>query len=93
MNDITITIGLAELKAARQKYLQLGGEIEDRDEYPNLQHSHSKLGIFLAEVLGYDLWKTVEDMRPEDADERAIRADWHVVGNDMKEAIKSMDIK
>ncbi len=63
---ITITFGLPELKAARQKYLQMGGEIEDKEGHSNLQHSHSKLGIFLAEIFGYELWKTVEDMRPED---------------------------
>lgn len=45
----------AELKAARQKYRLLGQEIgnlpsgNDRD---NLIHTHSKLGLFLAEALG-----------------------------------------
>jgi hypothetical protein len=64
--EITIKCDLKQLKTVRLKYLQLGGEIEDQESYANLQHSHSKLGIFLAEIFGYDLWKTVDEMTSED---------------------------
>jgi hypothetical protein len=64
--ELTITCDLKQLKTARLKYLQLGGEIEDRASYADLQHSHSKLGIFLSEIFGYDLWKTVDEMTTED---------------------------
>lgn len=66
MQIITVSFNLEQLKAARFKYLQLGGEIEDKNSYADLCHSHSTLGIFLAEILGYDLWKTVDEMTEKD---------------------------
>lgn len=57
------------LDAARKKYLKLGREIEampsslDRD---NALHSHSKLGIFLTEVLGDD-WQWPRWLKQETA--------------------------
>ena len=48
-----------DLKAAKLKYLQLGVEIlnyTSGDVYGNLMHTHSKLGIFLQDVLG-DAWR------------------------------------
>lgn len=43
--------------AARQKYVQLGREIDKMSpgvERDNADHTHSKLGIFLTNVLGHD---------------------------------------
>lgn len=54
------TLDFQTLDAARKKYLKLGREI-DAIQAPthsidksNAQHTHSKLGIFLSEVLGED---------------------------------------
>lgn len=47
------------LKAARQKYLQLGKELEalpQSTERQNLMHTHSKLGIFLDNEVG-EKWR------------------------------------
>ena len=51
------------VKAARQKYLQLGREIESLSigsERENLMHTHSKLGIFLDECFGSSAWRGEE---------------------------------
>lgn len=47
------------LKASRQKYLQLGCEIDklpDSALRRDMQHTHSKLGIFLADILNEHGW-------------------------------------
>lgn len=44
------------LKAAAEKYLQLGREIAADASVSDLQHTHSKLGIFLDEAIGAD-WR------------------------------------
>lgn len=47
-----MTIDNEALKAARQKYLRLGREIEGAATRGDLAHTHSKLGIFLEQALG-----------------------------------------
>jgi hypothetical protein len=52
---LDMQVNSVSLKAARQKYLQLGREIE-KMPFPtlrsDLEHTHSKLGIFLEECFG-----------------------------------------
>ena len=65
-------LDLQSLKATRQKYLQLGREItEVRDSLTraNLEHTHSKLGMFLGELVGYKLWKQFDSEFKDTPDE------------------------
>lgn len=56
----TITVDLEALKAARQKYLRLGREIEEKELF-NAGFTHSKLGIFLGDTIGHDLWQAIDN--------------------------------
>jgi len=56
-----ITIYTDNLDAVKRKYLQLSREIEDRKGHEtHLEHSVSKLGIFLGDLLGSKLWRREE---------------------------------
>lgn len=57
------------LDAARQKYLQLGCEIERGAGYGDLAHTHSKLGIFLSEALG-PAWRGPRELDEREAAEQ-----------------------
>lgn len=64
MSFINNRLETESLKAARRKYLQLGDEIEQvKDSLlrANLEHTHSKLGIFLSEAIGYKIWKQFDN--------------------------------
>lgn len=46
-----------DLEAVRQKYLKLGAEIEQGSGWSDMQHTHSKLGIFIGDFVGDRNWR------------------------------------
>ena len=55
---VKISINEKDLEAVKLKYRQLSREIDERKGHEShLEHSISKLGIFLEDMLGTDLWR------------------------------------
>ena len=54
-----------DLEAVRQKYLKLGTEIEQGASWSNMQHTHSKLGIFIGDLVGDQNWRPEAYNKPE----------------------------
>lgn len=56
----TVTFLTEDLADIRRKYLQLGREISLVTDFTlrsNLEHTHSKLGIYLEGIFGVDEWR------------------------------------
>jgi len=56
--SVTVKIYDDDLEAVKKKYRQLFVEIEERKGHEShLEHSISKLGIFLEQMLGHNVWR------------------------------------
>ncbi len=56
---VTIKVYLKDFEAIPKKYRQLGREIglSDSNNRSDMEHSHSKLGCFLEDLFGSELWR------------------------------------